>query len=1481
MVQDTVTKITAKLYDCLPDGRVKKVVAVTRANSTIFLDLAKILQSNAADLVEVSVISKAAPASSFSGRWLKGSASTYQDRPLLGDVFKTAQRLGEIERNIATYTDHLKTLDSDNNDIAPRPIDTIKAEVLPDQIDLLVCDDGSFEGIGLVDALWGAKAILVTHAKDAVGASWVFEKLFNSPLYDLVYSDDTFAGGTSLFVAANVERRQLPIHFFTIVLNGQPFIRYHEEMLAKLRCSWHWHVVEGVADLVKDTAWSVAAGGNIPASLHHLGRSNDGTTEYLDDLKARFPNNVTIYRKPDNVFWHGKQEMVAAPIPFIKEHCLLWQIDADELWTAAQVERMRDMFLNEPDRTAAFFWCNYYVGPTRGISTRYNYAQNPSNEWLRVWQFDPGMTWEKHEPPVLGKTDPDTGALMDVGHANPFKHDETEREGLVFDHFAYVTAEQARFKESYYGYKNAVEQWQALQAHKGGSGLLKDYFAWVSDNTMFDTADRLGWTPLAFLDEKTNAWHFRDQPSSRQSSAKAAALPADYHSTKSTRKPKIIVDGVFHQIAASGIARLWNNLMSAWVASGVADRVVMLDRGGSAPRIEGVIYHTIPKLDLDDMLGDSRLLEETCQLLGGDIFISTYYTTPTKTPTIFYGYDMIPEIIGKNLDDVWWQQKRAAIQFADGHIAISKFSAKEMCRFHPHIDPKSVLIAYCSIDPIFSPVSEKECQQFKERYGITRDFVLLVGERMGWEGYKNGTVVFAALGSMKKEDRPLLVCVGGSSELEPEGKAFLDQDDWVHLKLDDLELRQAYGAAFAYICPSTLEGFGLPVGEAMTVGTPAIIGHTSSLPEVAGEAGVYFDINNPVSLVTKLVELKDPVLRRAVIEKGRSEITKFNQTRTAQEISDYCDAIFNRNVAAQTEGCNTALEDLQIIRAQERASTRDTATLRQQVFELKLKLSEAKPDRLQAAQPATGPAKMVDSDYARLLEQRMLRAYQHIRDLDAQITDLRRVRVHLQNDTSAADSQLAEALKNLAAAEAENLALAETLNNVRAEQQMLLKQQEVEPGKLDSPVDRESSTLDAVRKELAFEKQDDSGFTATLTKAVAEAETPRAAFAKPAISLGSLSPRTIRPNGIPALPEAPKFERSNRFRMNKLKRLWLTRTIGSWFSHDWYINHYGLTGQSAAQPLHHFATVGILDNHSPSPLFDSQFYLEQNPDVAAAGVPAFWHLLTRGMKENRQPNWFFEREFYLNTYPDLKGSKQGPLKHFFVSGMKEGRKGNVLFDPAYYFEQNPDLQAAGVNAYQHFMEFGMTEGRSPTPLFDCHFYTKAYREVELSGLSSFEHFIKVGMQADYQPNALFDPEFYAERYSDVKQSGTSAFVHFLRYGLAEGRQPHPLFDSRFYVATYPDVVKSNLPPYIHFLQYGMKEDRRPHPLFDPEFYRLTYPEVKIAKMAAFEHFLKIGLFKGYSPNALFSPERYARLYGEKLRLDMPVVEQYLRYGISL
>ena len=194
---------------------------------------------------------------------------------------------------------------------------------------------------------------------------------------------------------------ELPVHFFTIVLNGEPFIRYHLDVFRRLPFSWRWHIVEGVAALVRDTAWSVDTGGRIDDAAHADGLSTDGTTAYLDEIAVSEPERISVYRKPGGAFWDGKWEMVSAPLPSIREECLLWQVDSDELWTAEQIVSVHRLFRDDPDRGAAYYWCHYVPAPGAVIATRYNYAANPAVEWLRTWRYRPGDRWEAHEPPTL------------------------------------------------------------------------------------------------------------------------------------------------------------------------------------------------------------------------------------------------------------------------------------------------------------------------------------------------------------------------------------------------------------------------------------------------------------------------------------------------------------------------------------------------------------------------------------------------------------------------------------------------------------------------------------------------------------------------------------------------------------------------------------------------------------------------------------------------------------------------------------------------------------------------------------------------------------------------------------------------------------------------------------------------------------------------------------------------------------------------
>lgn len=227
--------------------------------------------------------------------------------------------------------------------------------------------------------------------------------------------------------------------------------------LNRLKCDWHWHLIEGVAQPVKCTSWCK----RLPPRL-----SVDGTTQFLNSLRGH--PKITVKQQQS---WPGKNAMVNTALQQIKEPCCLSQIDVDELYTPAQLETIATLFDKFPNHNVARFWCRYFVGSNL-ITIGEGYG-NRKGEWVRAWRFEPGMRSITHEPPVMNIT------------PRMIEREETERLGLVFDHHAYCYPEQVRLKEIYYGYKNALSQWQALQRHPGPWPVeLHRYLTWVPRGTM-------------------------------------------------------------------------------------------------------------------------------------------------------------------------------------------------------------------------------------------------------------------------------------------------------------------------------------------------------------------------------------------------------------------------------------------------------------------------------------------------------------------------------------------------------------------------------------------------------------------------------------------------------------------------------------------------------------------------------------------------------------------------------------------------------------------------------------------------------------------------------------------------------------------------------------------------------------------------------------------------------------------------------------
>jgi hypothetical protein len=111
-------------------------------------------------------------------------------------------------------------------------------------------------------------------------------------------------------------------------------------------------------------------------------------------------------------------------------------------------------------------------------------------------------------------------------------------------------------------------------------------------------------------------------------------------------------------------------------------------------------------------------------------------------------------------------------------------------------------------------------------------------------------------------------------------------------------------------------------------------------------------------------------------------------------------------------------------------------------------------------------------------------------------------------------------------------------------------------------------------------------------------------------------------------------------------------------------------------------------------LFDPNFYRLQAPD---AGDDPLGHYLGGGEREGRRPNPWFDPGFYLEANPDVAAAGMSPFEHYCRFGGYEGRKASPEFDTAHYLAANPDVRAARVHPMLHFLLVGRWEGRAPAP----------------------------------------------------------------------------------------------------------------------------------------------------------------------------------------
>ena len=252
-----------------------------------------------------------------------------------------------------------------------------------------------------------------------------------------------------------------------------------------------------------------------------------------------------------------------------------------------------------------------------------------------------------------------------------------------------------------------------------------------------------------------------------------------------------------------------------------------------------------------------------------DLYHPTYYEAvayPKHKPVVITAHDFISELFpAGNMTDPITESKRISFQRADKIICISENTRNDLLRLFPEVEEAKTELVYHAL------TWEK-----KEPLTSEKPHILFTGVRNAYKNFPRFIKAVAPL--LKQYDLDLLCSGHGFNESEQQLFEELGIRDQVHHKFakDKEELQDMYRGALVFVFPSLYEGFGFPILEAYASGCPIALSNTSCFPEIAGDAGTYFDPESEESIreaVRTLIEQED--LRTKMREKGYSRLEEF------------------------------------------------------------------------------------------------------------------------------------------------------------------------------------------------------------------------------------------------------------------------------------------------------------------------------------------------------------------------------------------------------------------------------------------------------------------------------------------------------------------------------------------------------------------------------------------------------------------------------
>ncbi|MBU0667916.1 glycosyltransferase family 4 protein [Patescibacteria group bacterium] len=236
---------------------------------------------------------------------------------------------------------------------------------------------------------------------------------------------------------------------------------------------------------------------------------------------------------------------------------------------------------------------------------------------------------------------------------------------------------------------------------------------------------------------------------------------------------------------------------------------------------------------------------------------------------------------------IWFKMLNAAREIHESTkiIAVSNFTKKDIVKTYS-INPAKIIVIHEGVEPNFSDqIEQGKIAEIKAKYKLPDNFFLFLSTIEPRKNIPNLIKGFKIFIEKFPKYKDYQLVIAGKTNHKIFSKIHSQNNPNIHFPgfISQKDKATLYSMASAFIYPSILEGFGLPLLEAMRCGVPIISSNTSSIPEVTGKAAILINPLKPdeiAAAMNKTLILKN---RRKLQLSMKKQVTKFSWEKCAKE----------------------------------------------------------------------------------------------------------------------------------------------------------------------------------------------------------------------------------------------------------------------------------------------------------------------------------------------------------------------------------------------------------------------------------------------------------------------------------------------------------------------------------------------------------------------------------------------------------------------